>query len=1154
MARKQNSRKSKSAPQADERIYDAARFRRLIHAQGNLAAGLNRNRKAVALEAIAGIVGSLMPNAIYRNLLAPDPFPNAYAKVKAGRVLAQAETGFELVWTASVLSYYKEQIAEYLKLKDLFSKAYLGANYAFAAEMLGQLQDKFGLSLWLTSARLGLAQLNKGLARQKEILNTIVYEPGIDALFAYLAFFFSYSLEEGVTISDIRREFAFDSNIADYCRYHVSPFDLDAITEPGNCISVESNSPIIDRFETLIDMMLLAYLRRQHLGEIKQAIELLRSLHDPRLSSLEFCLFSPGKEPTEDVEFLKACDEYSIGEYAGAAETISTILERDPSAAWVYELAARNDQALSIPRSTTSLANVVISETRAYLELSKDLSIVRSALLRHGFQTRKLLASRTIAALLDRVLDIPIDANFSAAQGFLCLSSPLVQPSNYGILNRVDPAAYRRLAKIRKGSKSASDLINRIAIGHGDEERPEMQAIGIPPKRLSLYLAYSFYNEQNYSAASRHYEHYRAISPERTSPRTLTFQYALHRRQQLLGDALKGFVDAYFENPRYHSLYSMEEFASWAVAHAAANAESIDRSILLHVYSTNYGSGHDGDLSDALEDILDNFDVEVLSGLIKIGLERHRCVYVLRYVANVDRLEDTTRFASLDEIEAERITILQWLVQNDPSHRNAYTQEISSITKDQEVARLSAQFERSKIYVHEEGIRRTFDAEIRPHFFRYRQLLSDPEMGVQVDQIEQRIRKLLKDSDSEFSYLVIPSTERDSIYFAMIQRAYHILVLDPNHGFKTYLSTRILHGILEGELRASFVNEGLLVSIDGSAKEQEVLERWREQLDRFDETTRAEVAKHVVRFSERVTEAISYLKDRRIRVFSKEMPEGLFAIGMSGPSFDRLKQSITSTTTYGEFFDRLLIIFWESVEECLREVKFELSGRFQKQVVGAFDSLEAGLSMSELGVRPVELLDAIARCRASFGVDLERVSAWFARAGVMAREPFLAGTAIRVAERITNNCYPQHPLNVDTSEAGVYEIAGDLLNPLVDLLTNCFQNAAEHSGVAGRSPTVAVAVNRPEAGDLEFSVSSELSDQIDADLCLTEMEDLLNEEEANNPSAVAGEGRTGIRKMKRILRHDFQSEKKMRIEISSGKLVVVSFSVPGGFVRERAYH
>jgi hypothetical protein len=1131
-----------------------ASFRRLIHAPGNLFSGLRRNRISLPIGSIEEVVQALMPNPIYRNLLAPDAFPRSYARVKAGTILHPVNAGFELIWAASILSHYKQELNEFLALKASYSASYLASNYLSAESTLAQIEESFGISLWLTNARLSLAHMAGGIASQKDILSTIVSAPGIDALYAYVSFYFSYSLEESVTLNELRREFTEPSNIRDYAMYHVSPFDLDSINNPEDCISVESNSPIVDRFETLIDMMLLFYLRKQHLKEVERAVILLRGIADMRLSSLEFHLSIDDINPSPDAKFLDACDRYSLGDHEGAAQAISSILKENQAAAWIYELAARNDRALGRAREPSTMADTIILEIRAFLDLSTDLSETRGTLVKLGLQTRKLLPSRAVTALLDRVLDVSITDKVSSGQGLFCLSSPLVQPSNYGLLRQISAETFSTLSSRLGELRSPAHKIALIALSELADAEQQMHAMSVPSKRANLYLAYHSYNQSEFADAAKFFNNYRLIDPNSTSPRTLTFQYALYRRQHLLNSALGAFVDAYFENPRSHSLYSMGEFASWAISRAAVDADAVDRSILLHVHSLFYGSDYDGDLSDSLEDILDNFSVRIPSELIYSPLAKRRLIYVLRFVSNIDRLEDTTRFDSLDEVEAERIAILQWLVQNDSSNRTAYTQEISSITKDQEVARLSAQFERSKIYVHEEGIRRTFESEIKPQFFRYRQLLADPVVGVQVDQIEQRIRKLLKESDLQFGYLLVPSTERDAVYFAMIQRAYDIFGLDPNHGFKTYLSTRILHGILEGELRTSFVNEGLLVSVDGTEKEKDVLEKWKDRLVRFTTKDRSEIAKSVVKFSERVSGAISDLKDRRIRILSKENPEGMFAVAMSEPAFERLKQSVTGTTTYEEFFDRLFLSFWESIEACLREVKLELAGKFNRQITSSFDGLESNLTSYDLSLRPTEILDALARCRTSFGINLERVTAWFARAGVLAREPFLASTAIRVAARITNNCFPRYPLDVHTTEVVAYEIAGDVLNPLVDLLTNCFQNAAEHSGVNNRAPSVAVNVELDDSKDLVFSVRAELSDSVDLNALRKEMKELVDEGDVSNPSAVSGEGRTGIRKMKRILRHDFQSGKALHVEIMPDRDVVVSFSVPRSSVRERTYH
>jgi hypothetical protein len=361
----------------------------------------------------------------------------------------------------------------------------------------------------------------------------------------------------------------------------------------------------VDRYETLVGILLLLNTRGEARSAIRQALNLLKEIDDPRLSSLRYCLLPSESLPTIDDPFLGACDEYSIGNYGRAAHALKQKLEMAPADAWVYELAARNDIAQGIKSNDASLVGQIISEMGAFLALSRDLSDVRTALQKLGFQTRKLAPSVAIAALLDRVMDIPISEAVSDAQSVFCLSSPLAQPSNYGWLKRAHVTAFDKLKIDLADRESTAHQIGVISVAGDDRAGQSMEELGVPSKRTRLYLAYHYFNRAQYSLATTYYEEYRLDSSAATSPRTLTFQYALNYRQQRLEAALSAFVDAYFENNRSHSLYAMSEFAEWAVARASADKSAIDRSILLHVYSSYYDARHDGDLSDALEDVLD---------------------------------------------------------------------------------------------------------------------------------------------------------------------------------------------------------------------------------------------------------------------------------------------------------------------------------------------------------------------------------------------------------------------------------------------------------------------------------------------------------------------------------------------------------------------
>jgi hypothetical protein len=1137
---------------ANDGISTFAEFRRLLHTDRDINSGIARYRGRLAIESVHSVVCDMMKNSIYRNALTSSGFPNDYGKMKSGKVLTVVSQDIELMWTSSILYSYHNDLKLYINLRNDYTNLFMTGAFDLAQTALQSVVDRFGYSLWSIFASITLAQTRTGTKLNKELVDTIVSTPGINQTIAYLAFYYSYTAESGVFSEDLRAEFSSNVHpILRYLAYHLVPGELQNVKDPCACIRYENNSPIIDRFETFVEMSQLLYLKGESRSTLKSAVSLLVGLGDIRIENLAFLLDIDGAPPTEDVVFTAAYEEYTRGEYQRGADRLMGGAIRD-GAAWRFELAARIQSVLKQSPSETSPADQIIHEFRSFLDVSKDLAETRAALDKCSLLTRKLSSSRAIMSLIDRQLDVALDRQYTINELIWCLSSPLILPIHFSILRALDEKSYLRLLELIDDRKSVAQTVHVLCSRKASSSATGILQCEIPVERKTLYCSYAAYNAGDIVNAFMHYNNYRRIVDLQLNPRVLSFQYAILKRQDLIEEALAAFSSAYLSNERLHALYPLPELAEWAVSKAATNSSALDRAIMLHAVSSHSDLRQVGDLSNSFEDVLDFYKIDRPYLLVNMEIDFAKLVFFLRFVSTVDRLEDTTRFESFDEIESERMRILQWLVANDNANKTAYTLEISAITKDQEVARVSARFERSKIYIHEDGIRRLFENEVRPGFLRFRNLIADPQIGQTIEHIDRNLRRLLKDSDDIMKYITLPSTELDSVFNSLLTKAIEIIVMDPNHGFKTYLSTRLLHGVLEGELRSSFVNERILVSVDRFPLEQ-FIEIWSAHLRAFDETRKKEIAHHFVRFSKKITDAISRLKDVRIRVWAVKAPEGLFKFELLESGIELLKRSVSPTTTYEEFVDRLMASFWESMDEGLRLARLEISIDFRKQIFAAFDSLEASL-LRDVPYGLSEFLDAIARSRAAFSISIERVAAWFSRAGIQSREPFSIETAVQVATLITNNCYPQFPLRPFYDEDKETRVSGELLNPLIDLLSNCFQNASEHSGFMDRAPSISVVVEHRAKLDIQVKVVAELSSAVDPTACGTEIRDLVEEGDDANPTAVAGEGRTGIRKMKRIVRYDFQSPRRLTAAVEVPNRVVVIFSIPGHFENEHSSH
>ncbi|MFG5119936.1 hypothetical protein [Methylorubrum sp. POS3] len=1125
---------------------------RVIHKdKKNIAFNLSQSRRLISPEAAIEIARGVIGSGYYRNLFYRDLFPKTVDNMKKQLRMATAPDFIELAWAAAVVEHHASSINDYIIYRDMYHAAMLKADYANAEACLNEIKSVFGYSLWYIHSSLALAQAHGGIGAQKDALSNIINVTGIHPLVAYLAYFMSYSLEDNVSYQQIRRETLDDTNdIKDYITYHLLPAELSSLRSINHCLSNESNSPLIDIYENFVVMLQLSCQPLMKSGQLKQLALMVESVDDLRLRNI-LTLSGHKQIMSTDNAFLEACDQYTLNEKSLLHSSLERNLVNSPLKNWWYELTVKSAIDLSVVAGEETLLYRLLNEMRSFINLSSDLENSRSNLRLLSFQFRYTSTAILIAALLDRVLEPQALYEYRTSQLLWALSCTLHQPQNYTILKHYFPDLFSYMVNILAGSASTTDRLQLFCADRDKFGWTSGVLERVPTIRHAIYKSYAAFNAGEVAVALQIIESMSSMA-EQQNPRIGIYRHAIFWRLDDIEQALRAFAEAYISNNRCYALYDIKQFVSWAVDKAGVNSSALYRCVLLHVYSTYYSSDRDGDLSDAMEDTLDYYHIDHPSEMLSTQKSPFM-IYFLRHICTSARIEDTIRFDTVDEIEADRIKVLQWLVTNDADNKGVYTQEISAITKDQQVARLSLQFERSKIYIHEEGIRRIFETELRPLFNKYIEILTAPHVAEKTGQLEQVLRKLLK-GESEYNYLIIPSSERDSIFLSIAHRSYDLYVSEPNHGFKTYLTTRILHAVLEGELQSSFVAEELLIAQDSKDPQADFDRNWGHLL--LDVTKRqiTLIAAAVAEFSSRVIDLTNEIKDKKIRVYSEKTPDGLFRFAISNQSYKHLQRSITPKTQYDEFLDRLYSHFLETLDSRLLVVRSELDTVFKSKIIVQIDELERSIRAACFPSPPSALLDAITRCRSAFLINLQRVSGWFIRAGNQSNEPFQPSTAIAVAMLITNNCYPRYPLAVTSDVDDSIFIRGAYLSPLVDLLTNCFQNAAEHSGFTDRAPSVSVVISVDHKSFIKITVSSELSGSIDIEERRNEIS-LLRESSDYSAAADGVEGRkTGIKKMKRILRYDLPYSGGLMTDVNETDGVVISFHLNIGVLDESAAH
>lgn len=1137
-------------PKDEETIGTYGSFRRAIHSRGKLITGLEEARPKLIPTAIPTIVAEAADTPIYRNAIVREPFPKSLQKLKHKRPLPIAGDLVEAAWTGSVLSLFHSELCLFIELRDRYYAEMATSNYKSALDALDQLQRELGFSLWLISARIALLQAHEGTPAQKRFLQELLTVRGVSGATGYLSYLFGFTAEENVSLAELTREwsrqeaFKLSEDTIHYFRYHISAFSLSNVERPWACVAHEENSAIVDRFETFAEMSALAYVRADSPDEanyIRDAVCLLREVPDRRIENL-LAIFQGTISNTDRGSGQAGLVAMFAPDSSEVREALVQAIERTPLEFSLHESAARIGIRSGEPlrlKERYSLANSLIRQFEDVIGLTENYHESRFALQKTALIHRNSPVARSIISFLNKEDDRIISKSSTEDEGIWAISGSIADPEQLPILRQLNDVTAAPISEAVARGSALFNLVDAVVF----PTSRSASVIGSAPISSvdrTLYEGHLSFNQGNFDEALERYLKYRTSVKGAEKARAARLVYEAARAREDFELSLQVVTQSYLENTAYRLVFPLEQIAEWAKENTGLDPTCLDRAIALNIYLQHVSPKHDGDLSDAFEDVLEFYDVDKPSSLLfKLtddAADRARWIYFLREVATIRRLEDGTRLRNYEEIEAERIDVLTGLMKLCPELTSELADEVIALTQEREVARLAEQFDRSRIYVNETGVKQFIEVELRDVVARYRRVVDAPGLQEEIARIEGILLKILKSAGDEYRAVTLPATEEEDLLYAIYGLVADAFVLNPDLGLKTYLTTRILHGSIEGELRSSFARQGLLLP---SALETEFDDAWKSKV-RLGHSDYIAVRSAALRFSRRVTDAIKELKDKRIRIVSKETPNGLFDFSPAVRDIIGLREEMKSLTDVDEVANVVISRLWRKVDASLKLVKKEIEKDFRRRVLQAAENLRSTLAgvSAALGVDKLE--DALTTSVTEFQTSLDRVLAWFTRSGTAAVKPFTVETAVQVATRLTNSRFPNDPIAPGIVADHEISIRGTAFSPLLDILRNCFQNIIEHGAIAGRAPPTVVKCSVIENG-FHFHVTNDLPVQHNRQQILRAVE-MARSGERLVASVRAGRG-TGLREIERVLAQEGCAGTALEVDVDGDGKFAISFSI-----------
>lgn len=212
--------------------------------------------------------------------------------------------------------------------------------------------------------------------------------------------------------------------------------------------------------------------------------------------------------------------------------------------------------------------------------------------------------------------------------------------------------------------------------------------------------------------------------------------------------------------------------------------------------------------------------------------------------------------------------------------------------------------------------------------------------------------------------------------FDVIRQAF----LKSRFGLGTYLSTRIRHGVFEGELRSGLARLDLVYNTEGTIYIPTHV--WQRDFN-LDAQSNDKLNKCIIDFSKKIDHLISQFKDTVIQIHVDESDpiKGYFDYEVSTDDICNRLLDIESKSANAEDFCRMVMTYlWEITEQRLVTIRNEVKTGLAPRMFALLTEFEASIQpLSNIPELYKQLNSTINKAREELTAKLAKVEKWFYR-------------------------------------------------------------------------------------------------------------------------------------------------------------------------------
>ena len=1034
---------------------------------------------------------------------------------------------------------YSYEINLFLKYKEEYESNLLVGKYSEAEKILSLIEKDICCSLWSLENRFLLKEASGNASENKEFLSSFNDLNENSGVTQSLAHFLSLRVEHSLSVNRFLNDLSisldkitgpYKNANQEYYKFKLLFLNCLNFNDYTNILAFDFSHSVIDRYLTLIkvfsSLLIVSNYLKDHEGVLfgsqlktyllNRTNYLIRKVNDPQLYKLKLLA---GEEifPAFDVkkcrEEIQIIDKYTSGLYSDVEEDIKHHLIKKPYqfdlyVIYIKSLIYQNKDFIPIAKEN-SFQNQILSNLFQIISVNGNPDQFSMNLLRIANNLASSNISYGITDFVHNHIEGKQERNLLSKLTY-SFSNPIVYDVFSSQERQLD---FIELLSTIYPESITIELFKERIKGDGDILKFKKQ---IPNGRFKIEYARQLQGNSNYIDASKEWEE--LIRDYKDTPPiyeiALINLFECYLKLDKIDDCIKIYVDSYFNNN-----YIIEKIETKEILQIIRSNKfkNVSKSIELPIFYTIIDAD-DIETHIAFEQFNLYNGVKKPSQLIEksTNFEDKKINFFFEFCCSSKVLMHSIFIESSKDRLEERLILAKFIKSMDSENKNI-SAEIKSIENILVIQQGLIDLDESKIYVNEQGI---IDNELQDYEAIYERFEIIAGISGKKKLLflggSGKLTTLSQDEKIEYS-----SNPVFDIYLELFE-VIKDKFLNSQFGIVSYLSTRIRHGVLVGEIRPIFENHKLITLKEGTSSSYRRNYHWDFIYNHLPDVEKNQLQELLKEFSSQVDGLIFDLIKKHLQVFKHEInEEGWFNYDFTTEElFLEPFIAIKNSSDFEDFIRGVFEILWIRTDQNLENIRDKINSDILGKFNTYFNELELKLTTQFGSVTAAhEIIKAIKDCSTEVQVVIQKISRWFKRSEIKASDFRLDDLVALIIESTNKTSYSKK-LSVEQSIDVDILIKGEYKTHLADLLRIFFENIIKHSNDKLRLIKSSITAFE-KANRLIIKIQNEIENIHE----LETLENLWNSYDIE-VSKLRSEGKSGYPKAFKILKSDLKSPAK----------------------------